>query len=110
MADRRNPHHTHYEAVALDYLPAPPNTSKMNQDDAKDSISSKSMLILAGLTGGSDEGYIRDLVTSAHENHWHCFIMIGPFLYYDISTYICSTTTTMCRYVCCQTKEIASVF
>ena len=52
-----------FEAVAVDY--------KLHGG------SSKNLLILAGLSGGSNEGYCLDLVDYASRQGWNCFVMLG---------------------------------
>lgn len=59
---------SNFEAVALDWFEAA-NTN--------DNAPVKALLILAGLTGGSQEGYILDLVYTASRLNWHCFVMVG---------------------------------
>jgi predicted alpha/beta-fold hydrolase len=58
-----------YESVALDWLPPSSSSNRRNPEMA--------VIVLAGLTGGSDEGYILDLVSSIHERGWHAFVMLG---------------------------------
>lgn len=53
-----------FEAVALDCSYASGNGNV-------------AYLVLAGLTGGSDEGYIRDFVVSAKSRNCDCFVMLG---------------------------------
>jgi predicted alpha/beta-fold hydrolase len=57
-----------YEAVALDYA-APIVTVE--------SKSQTYLLIIAGLTGGSREGYVQDLVHAASTMGYGCFVMLG---------------------------------
>lgn len=68
MNHRRKNIEGRFESVAFDWLPCKEEFKKNEP---------KALLILAGLTGGSKEGYILDLVNEAHENGWHCFVMIG---------------------------------
>ena len=56
-----------YESVAVDYVMAKEASSSSN----------KCLLILAGLSGGSNEGYCRDLVDAALRKNFHCFVMLG---------------------------------
>ena len=56
-----------YDAVAVD------KTSETNLTKA----SSTALLILAGLTGGSQEGYVLDLVNAASQANIRCFVMLG---------------------------------
>jgi len=60
-----------YEAVALDWLP--PKDTAPNKEKSKE----MAVLLLAGLTGGSEEGYILDLVNTIHKRGWHAFVMLG---------------------------------
>ena len=55
-----------YEAVAFDCACVSPQSS-----------SSFSLLILAGLTGGSSEGYVLDLVNAANKQGIDCYVMLG---------------------------------
>lgn len=56
---------TAYEAVAVDYvLTAQPATAK-------------NLLILAGLSGGSNEGYCLDMVAAARARGFNVFVMLG---------------------------------
>ena len=52
-----------YEAVAVDSITV--------------GNSSKSLLILAGLSGGSNEGYCLDIVRAATKQGWSCYVMLG---------------------------------
>ena len=52
-----------FEAVAVDYV--------------LQETSSKNLMILAGLSGGSNEGYCLDLVEYASRRGWNCFVMLG---------------------------------
>lgn len=56
-----------FEAVAIDCTTATAATN----------ASSCALLILAGLTGGSHEGYVLDLVNEANEANMRCFVLIG---------------------------------
>lgn len=57
-----------WEAVALDWL-APQAPTK----DGK----VRALLMLAGLTGGSEEGYILDMVGKATQQGYHCFVLVA---------------------------------
>ena len=59
-----------YEAVALDCsFPMTPMFSA--------SRSKVALLLLSGLTGGSTEEYLLDMVHEANKKGWICFVMIG---------------------------------
>lgn len=60
-----------YEAVALDFSPSSSSSTSTS------SGSKQALLILAGLTGGSSEGYVLDLVNSANMNGFDCYVMLG---------------------------------
>ena len=60
---QRKDEHGEFEAVAVDYR--------------LHSRSTKNLLILAGLSGGSNEGYCLDLVDYAFRQGWNCFVMLG---------------------------------
>lgn len=62
-----------YEAVALDCAFAPTQPTI----DEPDRRAQYSLLILAGLTGGSNEGYVLDLVSSANRQGIDCYVMLG---------------------------------
>lgn len=64
-----------YEAVAIDWA-CPPS-----QSSSSSNAPVKAILILAGLTGGSGEGYVVSLVHAAVMSGWHCFVMIGRGLH-----------------------------
>ena len=53
-----------YESVAVDYVLSPTPTDKY-------------LLVLSGLSGGSSEGYVLDLVDYAVSHGWNCFVMLG---------------------------------
>ncbi len=59
-----------YEAVAVDWSPPPDYGT--DADPAP-----MCMVILAGLTGGSSEGYVLDMVNSVNKQGWHAFVMLG---------------------------------
>lgn len=59
-----------FEAVAVDFILSEQCTSSNGG-------TSKNLLILAGLSGGSEEGYCRDLVLYARRLGWNCFVMVG---------------------------------
>jgi predicted alpha/beta-fold hydrolase len=61
-----------YEAVAVDWLPPSKSSSS-----SKDKGPAMAVILLAGLTGGSEEGYILDLVNTVHARGWHAFVMLG---------------------------------
>ena len=71
-----------YEGVALDWaLPAgdigdnyTASSSSSKHDNTEAPIA---IVILAGLTGGSDEGYVRDFVSACRDIGWHSFVVIG---------------------------------
>ena len=45
----------------------------------------RALLVLAGLTGGSSEGYVMDLVQHANQQGFDCFVMIGRGLAGDMT-------------------------
>lgn len=57
------------EAVALDWMP--PLTSPSTEEPLK------AVFLLAGLTGGSQEGYVKDFVYRARNEGLHVFVMVG---------------------------------
>lgn len=63
-----------YEAVALDWM-APLSTE--NNDSEKSQEPIKAVFLLAGLTGGSQEGYVKDFVHHARAQGTHVFVMVG---------------------------------
>jgi predicted alpha/beta-fold hydrolase len=48
-------------------------------------VAVQALLVLAGLTGGSSEGYVMDLVQHANAQGFDCFVMIGRGLAGDRS-------------------------
>lgn len=68
-----------YEAVALDWLPPKKILASSPSSSARSHTSQPNVavLILAGLTGGSEEGYILDAVSAVHAHGWHAFVMLG---------------------------------
>lgn len=67
-----------YEAVALDYA------EPLTITESKNKIY---LLIIAGLTGGSREGYVQDLVHAATTLGYGCFVMLGRGLGDDNKCY-----------------------
>lgn len=67
-----------FEAVALDWSPAPA-TGPSAETVATGSLpkSKVALLILSGLTGGSKDGYVVDLVNHGNARGWDCFVMIA---------------------------------
>eukprot|EP01033_Poteriospumella_lacustris_P005551 gene5551-3962_t len=67
------------EAVALDWMPP------LSEDDeptatataAASAAPAKAVFLLAGLTGGSQEGYVKDFVYHARQRGTHVFVMVG---------------------------------
>jgi len=59
-----------FEAVAVDFAPKKREVKKENRPDTV-------FLILAGLTGGSKEGYVLDLVDFATNRGIDCYVMLG---------------------------------
>ena len=57
-----------FKSVAVDWTP--PENVKL--EDSKIVV-----LLLAGLTGGSEEGYVVDLVARVRAKGWHSFVMLG---------------------------------
>ena len=68
-----------HESVALDWANLSTNITGNPDNDRGDS-GEIALLILAGLTGGSTEGYILDMVTEASKKGWMCFVMTGRVL------------------------------
>lgn len=74
-----------FESVAIDWSPAPGSKLLTSSGvraaaDSKTTFASKSRtvyLILAGLTGGSQEGYVKDFVHHANALGHDCFVMIA---------------------------------
>ena len=64
-----------FESVALDWSPPGRGSSECNAGDESECITA--ILVLSGLTGGSKEGYVLDLVNRANERGWHCFCMLA---------------------------------
>eukprot|EP01036_Dinobryon_divergens_P034710 gene34710-44891_t len=60
-----------FEAVAVDHSPATTSPGK------ESGVAVQALLVLAGLTGGSSEGYVMDLVQHANAQGFDCFVMIG---------------------------------
>lgn len=61
-----------YEGVAVDYILSDDCTSSIGTGSGGNSL-----LILAGLSGGSQEGYCRDLVDYSKRLGWNCFVLLG---------------------------------
>jgi hypothetical protein len=61
-----------FEAVAVDFSPG--NAAAKSKENSSPSIA---LVILAGLTGGSKEGYVLDLVNTANKVGIDCFVMLG---------------------------------
>jgi predicted alpha/beta-fold hydrolase len=78
-----------YEAVAVDYSPGIKGRSstKTATTDVSGATATTAaataepdkfaLLILAGLTGGSSEGYVMDLVNAANRRGVDCYVMLG---------------------------------
>lgn len=56
----------------------------------------RALLVLAGLTGGSSEGYVMDLVQHANQQGFDCFVMIGRGLAGDPPTVLCYNMLWIC--------------
>jgi len=67
-----------YEAIALDYA------EPITMIESKNKIY---LLIIAGLTGGSREGYVQDLVHAATTMGYGCYVMLGRGLGDDNKCY-----------------------
>lgn len=63
------------EAVALDWMP--PLTSSSSSSSSAEQQPVKAVFLLAGLTGGSQEGYVKDFVYHARREGLHVFVMVG---------------------------------
>ena len=46
-------------------------------NNPKEKSSKVSLLFLAGLTGGSKEGYILDVVNAVNKKGWDSYVMLG---------------------------------
>lgn len=66
------------EAVALDWMPPLSETDDSTTSTATATTApAKAVFLLAGLTGGSQEGYVKDFVYHARQRGTHVFVMVG---------------------------------